>query len=166
MAAPEEMSGKGILYVTSKISRPDILSFETFMKWYDDDHIAEIVETSGIRSARRFVDVNPAADKPYLAVYPMHDIGFIRSDEFRGIRVKSDILPEPGIIYDLADIDVRTDSLVQVHDQTKKGRGRTKSIVTSQIEIKDGTLSEKEVDAWFRAEVSETELSLRHVFLI
>lgn len=154
MAAPKNMSGKGILFVSSKIARPDILSEETFMKWYDDDHIAEIIETSGIRSARRFVDVNPSADKPYLAMYAMDDLGFTQSDEFRGIRVKSDYLPEPGVIYDLADIDVRNDSLIHVYDPTKKGRGHTKSMITSQIELKDGSMSGEELDKWFREEVS------------
>lgn len=147
------MSGKGILFVNSKISRPDILDEKTFMKWYDDDHIAEIMETSGIRSARRFVNVNPHADKPYLAMYAMDDLDFVKSEEFRGIRVQSDILPPPSIIYDLADIDVRNDSLVQVYDPTRKGRGFTRSLITSQIELKEG-LSNDEFDKWSREEVS------------
>lgn len=119
----QNLSGPGMLFVNSKISQPDILDEKTYMHWYDDDHIAEITETSGIKSARRFIDIDPNADKPYLAMYPMDDIAFVKGDEFKKIKVKSDILPGSGICYDLADIDVRTDNLIQVYDPTKKGKG-------------------------------------------
>jgi hypothetical protein len=48
MAAPNPaIKGPGVLYVTSRISRDDILDEDTFFKWYDEDHIDEIVNTSG-----------------------------------------------------------------------------------------------------------------------
>jgi hypothetical protein len=101
------IKGPGMLYVTSKISRPDIMSEETYMKWYDEDHIAEIMETSGISDAYRYIDTDKSADKPYLAFYPMADIAFTQGPEFKTIKVKSDLLPGTGLCYDLADIDVR-----------------------------------------------------------
>jgi hypothetical protein len=119
------ISGTGLLYVESKITRPDILDEETYFKWYDEDHIAEIMKTSGIKSARRFKNVDPGADKPYLAMYPMEDIAFTRGEEFKKIRIKSDILPATGIVYDLADFDVRYDNLIQVYDPTNKGKGES-----------------------------------------
>jgi hypothetical protein len=102
-----KIEGPGMLYVTSRISRKDILSEEVYMKWYDEDHIAEIMETSGIKSAFRYIDTDKSASKPYLAFYPMPEIAFTQGPEFKKIRVKSDILPGSGICYDLADIDVR-----------------------------------------------------------
>jgi hypothetical protein len=102
-----KIQGPGLLYVNSAISRSDILTEETYMKWYDQDHIAEIMETSGIKTAYRYINIDPQADKPYLAFYPMADLAFTQSAEFKKIRVKSDILPGTGICYDLADIDVR-----------------------------------------------------------
>jgi hypothetical protein len=101
------IKGPGMLYVTSKISRPDIMSEEVYMKWYDEDHIAEIMETSGISDAYRYIDTDKNADKPYLAFYPMPDIAFTQGSEFKKIKVKSDLLPGSGLCYDLADIDVR-----------------------------------------------------------
>jgi len=109
------IQGPGILFVRSRISptSKDILDECTFLKWYDDEHIAEVVSTSGIQSAFRYVDVSkssPTGDsqnlKPFLAVYPMRDLTFTLSDEFKKINVKSDNLPGSGIIYDLADMDV------------------------------------------------------------
>ena len=107
----EAIKGPGMLWVTSRIAKSaqDILDEETFLKWYDEDHIAEIVETDGIKDAFRYIDVekgSPSIPKPFLAFYPMPDLAFTQGPGFRNIRVKSDLLPGSGIIYDLADIDV------------------------------------------------------------
>lgn len=120
-----DLSGPGCLHVESKISRPDILDEGTYSKWYEEEHIAEVTSTSGIRSSRRFKDVNPDADKPYLALYPLDDLGFLKSDEFRKIGVKSDTLPGTGLIYDLAEVDVSYNNIIQIYDPTKKGKGRS-----------------------------------------
>lgn len=110
------IKGPGILYVNSKIARPDILNEETYIKWYSDDHIAEIMQTSAIHSALRFKDVDPAATKPYLVMYPMQDIAFTQGEEFKKIKVHSDLLPGGGPIYDLADIYVRYYGLIQKYE--------------------------------------------------
>jgi hypothetical protein len=51
----ESIQGPGLLYVRSRISptSKDILDEETFLRWYDDEHIAEVVNTSGIRTGFR-----------------------------------------------------------------------------------------------------------------
>lgn len=110
--------------MVSKIARPDILDEKTYLKWYEEDHIAEIMQTSSIKSALRYKSLDPSVDKPYLVTYPMEDIAFTQSDEFKKIRVHSDILPNGGPIYDLADIDVRYYGLIQTYDPkgpTKEG---------------------------------------------
>jgi hypothetical protein len=122
-----EIKGPGILWVTSRVaaSAKDILSEEVFLKWYDDDHIAEIIETSGIRDAFRYINIekgSPSAPKPFLAFYPMEDLAFTQGPEFKKIRVKSDILPGTGICYDMADIDVGYFGLVgKTEAKAKKG---------------------------------------------
>jgi hypothetical protein len=133
MAAPTppKMSGPGILYVISKIASPD-LNEETYIKWYEDDHIAEIMLTSGIKSALRYKSIDPSVDKPFMVTYPMEDIGFTQGEEFKKITVHSDILPGGGPIYDLADIDVHYYQLVQTFDPkgpTKEGECQQKEIV-------------------------------------
>lgn len=152
MAAEPPMHGKGILFVPSKITRTDILDLPTYTNWYDNDHIPEVVNTSGIRSARRLVNVDPTVDKPYLAIYPMDDLGFTQGKEFRSVRVKSDLLPGDGIIYDLADIDVYYLNLVHVYDEAKEGKGVMKSLIAVAIELKEG-VSGDELDQWYRQEV-------------
>ena len=122
-ASAPEMSGPGILCVISKISAQS-LDEETYLKWYENDHISEIMQTSGIKSALRYKSIDPGVDKPYMVTYPMEDIGFTQGEEFRKVKVHSDILPGGGPIYDLADIDVRYYGLTQTYDPkgpTKEG---------------------------------------------
>lgn len=111
----ETICGPGMLFVRSRIApaSKDVLNESVFVKWYDEEHIPEVVSTSDIKSAFRYHDIDktsPTGDarnhKPYLAYYPMHDLAFTQSDEFKAINVKSPSLPGSGIIYDLADMDV------------------------------------------------------------
>ena len=111
----EAICGPGMLFVRSRIAPAsnDILDESTFISWYDEEHIPEVVSTSGIKSAFRYHDIDktsPMGDiqnhKPYLVCYPMQDLAFTQSNEFKAINVKSSSLPGSGIIYDLADMDV------------------------------------------------------------
>lgn len=120
------ISGPGILFVESGISQPDVLDEKTFMKWYDEDHIPEILRTSGVSSARRFKSVDTTVDKPYLSMYAMNDLSFVLGEEFKNISVHSDILPGSGICYDLAEFQLRFDTLIQVYDPLKKGKGESR----------------------------------------
>lgn len=152
MATLPTLHGKGMFCVNSKVSRPDVLDVSTFIKWYDDDHIPEVIETSGIKSARRFIDIDPEADMPYLAMYPMDDLGFTQSEEFRKIRVTSDILPGENSVYDLAEFNARCDNLVSIFDKTSQGKRTLKSLVVVKCELNKRILSE-EVEGWFREKV-------------
>jgi hypothetical protein len=123
-----EIKGPGMLWVTSRISKESesILDEPTFLKWYDEDHIAEIVSTEGIKDAFRYVDVEKGSScppsKPFLAIYPMPDLAFTQGQAFKNIRVKSEILPASGIIYDMADMDVSYLGLVgKTEGEEKKG---------------------------------------------
>lgn len=115
----------GLLYAGSKISRPDILKEKTFFEWYDEEHIPELVQTSGFDSAFRFIDSDPGSEWPYLAVYPTKDFSFFKSDAFKGMKsLQSDKLPGTGAAAEVMDSVSRFDQLVQVYDPTKKGPGK------------------------------------------
>ncbi len=146
----DAIKGPGILYVEARISRPDIMDEATYMNWYDNDHIAEIIETSGVDSAFRFI--RRGAEWPYLAMYEMRDIAFTQGEEFRRIRVHSDLLPGTKLCYDLADNNVRYYHLEQVFDPTKKGPGHTRTLISAQYELNDG-YPVNDFDAWYRQEV-------------
>lgn len=111
----DNICGPGMLFVRSRIApeSKDILEESVFLNWYDEEHIPEVVSTSGIKSSFRYHDIGKTSStgdarnpKPYLACYPMNDLAFALGDEFKAINVKSSSLPGSGIIYDLADMDV------------------------------------------------------------
>lgn len=111
----ETICGPGMLFVRSRIapSSKEILDESVFFNWYDEEHIPDVVSTSGIKSGFRYEDIDKTSTtgdarnhKPYLACYPMHDLAFTQSNEFKTINVKSTSLTGSGIIYDLADMDV------------------------------------------------------------
>lgn len=158
MATPNpNITGPGLLYVTSRLASP-LLSEQTYFHWYDADHIAEIVETSGMPSAFRYIDIeidakNRTKEKVYLAFYPMADLAFTQGEEFRKIRVKSDLLPGSGIVYDLAELDVRYLGLVEkVEGKGRRREGAAGCVVVFGVEPGEGT-TEGEVEGWFREEV-------------
>lgn len=74
----------GLLYVNSKIIQPDKLSPEQYTQWYEETHIPDIFRTSGIDEAYRWLALDPATDRPYLALYPLKDISFLQSPKFKG----------------------------------------------------------------------------------
>ena len=162
MATPNpKIKGEGLLYVTSRIDRTDILDEQTYFKWYDEDHIDEIVHTSGMPSAFRYRDVDideklRKKEKVFLAFYPMSDLAFTQGEDFRKIRVKSDLLPGSGIIYDLADLDVRYLGLVHKTEPKEKRTRASPCIVVFGVEPGSGTTDE-ETEKWFKDEVSISE---------
>lgn len=111
-----------------------------------------------MKSAFRYRDLEfeekqKRKEKTYLAFYPMEDMAFTQGDEFRGIRVKSPILPETGIIYDLAEMDVRYLGLVHQAQSKQKPEDGSPYLVIFGVEPgKD--LSDEEVEKWFKQEVS------------
>lgn len=111
-----------------------------------------------MKSAFRYRDLEfeekkKRKEKPYLAFYPMEDMAFTQGDEFRGIRVKSPILPETGIIYDLAEMDVRYLGLAhRVQSKQRPKDGSTYLVIFGVEPGKDQ--SDAEVEKWFKEEVS------------
>lgn len=160
MAAPNPaIKGLGLLYVQSRIARDDVLDEDTYFRWYEEDHIDEIVHTSGMKSAFRYRDVefeekNKRKEKPYLAFYPMEDLAFTQGDEFRKIRVKSPILPDTGLIYDLADFDVRYLGLVEKTELKQRRNGPPPCLVMFGIEPGPDS-SDSDVEKWYKEEVSQ-----------
>lgn len=107
-----KIDGPGLLHVRSRISDPK-LTENVFTKWYDDEHIPEVVATSGIKSGFRYIDTaktsphgNETNPKPFFAIYPLDDLRFTQSDDFRNISVTGREIPGSGVVYDFAEFDV------------------------------------------------------------
>lgn len=131
MNKPAKGPNPGLLYVNSKIVQPDKLSPEQYTQWYEKTHIPDILETDGIEEAHRWQTLDPNAERPYLALYPLNDIDFLQSPAFTGrytnhdieeytdcpaIPVEEDKLPDTHRIFDLANFDTRYYKFVQLYE--------------------------------------------------
>ncbi|KAI4665556.1 uncharacterized protein J4E78_003018 [Alternaria triticimaculans] len=166
------IQGPGILFVRSRISpsAKDILSEPTFLAWYDNEHIPEVVSTSGVDSAFRFLDIHKSSSigneqnpKPFLACYPMEDLAFTLGDEFKRIGFKSSALPGSGVIYDLADMDVSYLGIVgKTLDRREWEAGGPKYVITSGIRP-EKQIAEEQVTAFFQKQISTLETSPQYM---
>ncbi|KAF4624755.1 hypothetical protein G7Y89_g13408 [Cudoniella acicularis] len=102
------MPQPGLLWVNSKITSPDSITPSNFKKWYEDEHIPDVLATKQIHSAYRYKNIDPSSDRPYLALYPVPDMNFLGSKEYFDIPVTSNYFPGPGHrCFDFADFDTR-----------------------------------------------------------
>jgi len=141
------MPTPGLLWVNSKITRPDILSEEVFTKWYTEDHIPEVLASGGIHSAFRYISPDKSVDRPYLALYPLEDIDFLQTAAFKSISVESPLLPGSGKIFDVADFDVRYLEKVQTYEPAGTKPGRGTCIMSVGMEP---SVSDEDFDDWYR----------------
>jgi hypothetical protein len=129
-ALPHKMTAKkpvpGILWVNSDVIKLDQLSREDFDTWYSDEHIPDVVATSGVPSASRYQHMadgsTPARRLGFLTIYKMPDINFIETKEFRNLEGQS---PGPNRerIFQNAEFDTRVYELVQ----SDEGKGAASS---------------------------------------
>jgi hypothetical protein len=122
----EPLSGPGILWINSKVTKPDKLSVEEFTRWYEEVHIPDIIaaKPGGIIASWRYQCLDPERTAPFLAVYSCPDLAFLQSAEFKAIPMTHDTLPGNGPIHLFADFDARFYKRVHVYEteQTKPGR--------------------------------------------
>ncbi|KAK3679195.1 hypothetical protein LTR78_000756 [Recurvomyces mirabilis] len=138
----------GILFANSKIKKPDQLSKEEYTRWYEQVHIPDIFKTSGIKEASRWTALDPSQDRPFLALYPLDDLDFLDTDEFKAIPVHDDNLPGSGEIFDLADFDTRYYKLAQLYEPENAKSGQPDFVIAAAFTPTD----DKEYDAWYRQE--------------
>ena len=144
----------GLLFVNSKITKPDDLSPKDYSRWYDEIHIPDIFKTSGIKEASRWQSVNSDDERPFLALYPLEELNFLNTDEFKGmiatkplafavdidviaIPVHDEKLPGSHHIFDFADFDTRYYKVVQLFEGESSTTGKSR-LVRIISKITDG----------------------------
>lgn len=114
--------------MNSKITRPDSITPENFNKWYSDIHIPDILATSGFDSAVLYKSIDPKADRPYLAIYPVSDVNWLGSQEFSSIPNTSNYFPGPSHkCFDYADFDSRFYEFIHSYEKPGTRAGRWSS---------------------------------------
>lgn len=100
------MPTPGLLYVNSRITSPT-LTPSTFNAWYTQEHIPDILASKGITSAFRYRNIDPSALRPYLALYPVTNLGFLGSEEYKKIPVRSERYFGGRGAFEVAEFDTR-----------------------------------------------------------
>jgi len=154
MTAP--FNGPGILWVASKITQPNHLSELTYLSYYDDEHIPEILSVTPVKSLFRFRAADSNAERPYLVTCPLDDMANLSA--FKNISIKSGKLPDDagvlgGSSHDCADLDYRFYQLVQKYEpnETEESLGKMKTIVTGGFTMGE-EVSEEEFHNWYKEE--------------
>ena len=113
----------GLLYVSARFTNPE-LEFEAYDKWYNEEHIPHLLTMSGCHAAMRYTDVNAEEQEPYLALYPLHDVFWVHSEEFGAAiaSTESDRLPGRSVFLSVA-FDGRSYTLLDSHEKPQSRPG-------------------------------------------
>ncbi|OJJ76596.1 hypothetical protein ASPBRDRAFT_116126 [Aspergillus brasiliensis CBS 101740] len=129
-------SPSGLLYVPSRIISPSRISLDAYNAWYDDIHVRDVLETSGINSAVRYETAADSSPWPFLALYPVQDIQFFNTEEFANIPSTSDALPGPThSILDIAQFDIRRYREVGRRQDSNMPAGPTSHLLVVEFDL-------------------------------
>ena len=133
----EPLSGPGILWINSKVTKPEELPIEVFERWYETVHIPDLIaaKPGGILASWRYKCVDPSREAPFLAVYSVPDLGFLQSKEFKAVPMTDEMLPDNGPIHLFAEFDARFYKRVQVFETEKSKPGNFDFICRSHFQL-------------------------------
>lgn len=78
------MSIAEVILVVSATIDPSVE--EEWNRWYNEEHLPEIVDCPGFRSGQRYVAHNASGGRRYVAIYELEDASALRSVEFSARR--------------------------------------------------------------------------------
>ncbi|KAH7040892.1 uncharacterized protein B0I36DRAFT_16502 [Microdochium trichocladiopsis] len=171
----KDLKGPGLLWVGSKIKKRDLLSWPTFLSWYDTEMLPAMVGLKGIRSAMRSTARDQSEEWPTLCIFVMDDLSYLHTPEVdEGMPGKSKFLPGGGQYMDLADFDCRFYNILSSYEpagETTMGMLPDRTLPPSRAasaDVGEGPLAAADSHAektrcllivtWdFRAEVAQEE---------
>ena len=143
----------GILFVTSAIIDPSKTTDEAYNRFYDDEHLPDVLNSGGTTLALRYKNTKPASetDRPYLAVYPV-DTQWLGSAAHK--KLVESTKKSPAMQTEDRNELVRFDSRFYEKIQTfegyghaeKSGNERGQTVVCVAMEPSD----EEDFEAWYR----------------
>jgi hypothetical protein len=146
---------EGILFVTSYIINPSKTTDEAYNRFYNDEHLPDVISSGGTTLGLRYKNTKPATetDMPYLALYPV-DTQWLGSPEHNHLITSTKKSPamQTEDRNELVKFDSRFYEKIQTFEgydlQAKSNEPRGQTIVCVAIEPGD----EKDFDAWYRTQ--------------
>ena len=113
------MTHQGLVWVNSKITNTAAITRSNSSKWYEEVHIPDMLK-AGVKTAFLYKNMDPKADRPWFALYPIPEMALLSTKEFGAIPMTSDFFDVPSKRGDeVADFDGRVYQFV--HSYEKEG---------------------------------------------
>ncbi|SMQ49042.1 unnamed protein product [Zymoseptoria tritici ST99CH_1A5] len=138
----------GLLYVGSKVIKPDLISQDDYLKWYGDSHVPDVLKTSGVEEAYIWQAQDPTFERPVLVFYPLKDTGFLNTAEMGTIPTHYDDLPSSGNLSEIASLDVRSYKCTQLFAPENAKPGQSDFLVVAAMTPAD----DQDFDNFYRQE--------------
>jgi hypothetical protein len=82
----------GLIWVNSKITRPNDVSARDFLSFYADSHVPDVVQVPGFKSAAVYKANASDAERPYLILYRLSDMKASDSEKLHELFAQEDVI--------------------------------------------------------------------------
>lgn len=110
----------GLVWVNSKITRPNDVSASEFLNFYADSHVPDVVQVPGFESAAVYTANAPDTERPYLILYQMSDMKASESEKLHELFGQEDVIS----MREKGNFDIREYEPVQGFEGEGAGSGR------------------------------------------
>ncbi|KAK4495555.1 hypothetical protein PRZ48_001220 [Zasmidium cellare] len=146
------MPTPGLTFVASNVLDPAKTSDEIYNKFYNDEHLPDVLASGLTKLALRYKNANPEAKIPYLALYPVEDASITGSEA--AAKLIQDTQRSKTFngddIHDHINFDIRRYEKIQTYEayqqEGRSGKERGQTIIAVGMEPGD----EADFDEWYR----------------
>lgn len=142
------------MFVTSSILDDTKTSDEKYNRFYNEEHLPDMLRIAPCSLAMRYKNVLPGSTMPYLAIYPIPDSGYLTSPDMGRLidtTRKSKTFDNEDIFH-YVEFNLRPYEKIQTFEgyghADKSGRERGKTLVCVAMEP-TGT-GELDFEEWYR----------------
>ena len=118
------LSGPGIIFSRSR-PKPGKLPLDIYHKWYNEEHIPDVLATCVVSEAWRYEDLNEDAPIPFVAIYRIPDLAEMQKPAFRDLKMTGNLLPDKNTSWrEYVDSDIRIYKYLDEYETKKQPKGR------------------------------------------
>ncbi|KAI8633633.1 hypothetical protein F5Y19DRAFT_414299 [Xylariaceae sp. FL1651] len=148
------MAIPGLMYVGSRVRNPQRTSDELYNRFYNDEHLPEVLSHGHSKLALRYKNADINAPLPYIALYPIDDASFIGSPTSKQLieDTKRSKMLGCDNIFELIYFEMRPYEKIQTYEayghENDSGQQRGSTLLCVTIEPAEG--QDEDFDAWYR----------------
>lgn len=145
------MSVPGLTFVASNILDPAKTSDEIYNKFYNDEHLPDVLASGVTKLALRYKNASSEAKTPYIALYPVEDINAASEAGETLIRdSRKSTTFDGNDVYDYIRFHIGRHEKIQTYEayqqEGRSGNERGQTIVCVAMEPGD----EADFEDWYR----------------